>query len=104
MTQNKIVIPADEIQDDMFEWAARAQVKTFTIQSLHVPFLQGMCEAGTVETVVKTLGGEVVDNRVFGSSRANHCEKNNWLKKSSESDANRITRRFPLRSKGKCHR
>ena len=30
MTQNKIVIPTDEIQDDMLKRATQAQVKTFT--------------------------------------------------------------------------
>ena len=63
--KNGIVIPAIEIQDDMFERAALAQVKKFTENSAHVPFLQGMRENGQVGTVVKTPVGEEIDTMVF---------------------------------------
>ena len=78
MTTNRIFIPATEIQDD-FEQAALAQVKQFTENSVHVPFLQGMRENGRVSTTVKTPMGEEIDTRVFGNQQARHCETNNRL-------------------------
>ena len=48
MAKNQIVIPAVDIQDEMFKRAAWTHVKTFTEGSAHVPFLQGMREHGWV--------------------------------------------------------
>ena len=67
MTKNGIVIPATEIQDNMFEQVTLAQVKQFTEKSEHVPFLQGMRENVRVSTTVKTPMGEEIDTRVFGN-------------------------------------
>ena len=80
MYKNKIVIPASEVEDDMYERAARVQVKTFSERSAHAPFLPGMREHGRVGTVVHGKDGEEIDTRVFGSSRARHRERNNKLK------------------------
>ena len=80
MAKNQIVIPATDIQDEMYERAATTHVKTFTEGSAHAPFLQGMRENGRVGSVVNLPGGEEVDTRAFGSSRARHRETNNRLK------------------------
>ena len=77
MTKSQIVIPATDIQNEMYERAATTHCKTLTEGTAHAQFLQGMCENGRVGSVVSLPGGEEVDTRVFGSSRARHREKNN---------------------------
>ena len=50
--KNKIIIPAEDIQDDMMERAALQHVKQYHKSSTHAPFLQGMREKGRIGTVV----------------------------------------------------
>ena len=79
MCKNKVVIPIFEVKDNMYERATSVHVKTFTERSAHAPVLQGMRKHGRVGTVVK-VGGEEIDTHVFGSSRAQHRARNNYLK------------------------
>ena len=82
MGKNRIVIPADEIQDNMLERAARTHVKHFTESSCHAPFLQGLREKGQVGTIVKkTTTGDLINTCAFGGRRARDREENNRLKR-----------------------
>ena len=81
MVKNGIVISSNDINEDMFDRAAFAQVKQFTPISCHAPFLQGMRESGRVGHIVDlSATNDKIDTRAFGNCRARYRSDNNNLK------------------------
>ena len=99
MIKNKIIIPAEDIQDDMMERAAISHVKRYHESSAHAPFLQGMREKGRVGTVVANpVTGTLIDTRAYGGRRARHREQNNRLKRDGASEVVKPPSLFPFGS------
>ena len=99
MVQNKIIIPAEDIQDDMMERAAIQHVKRYHESSSHAPFLQGMREKGRIGTVVSNpVTGALIDTRAYGGRRARHREQNNRLKRDGASEVLKPPSLFPFGS------
>ena len=92
MVNNIIVIPTEDIQDDMIERVALQHVKRYHEFSTQVPFLQGKREKGRIGTVVSN------HTRAYGGRRARHHEQNKRLKRDGASEVLKPPSLFPFGS------